>query len=124
MKIRIVVVDDQESLREGVRDLLAKTSDIEVVAMAADGFQAIELTRAMRPDLVVMDVEMPRMNGIETTRRIVGEHPTIRVIALSIHADKRLVAEMRRAGASEYVLKDFAFELLPGAIRAAMAAAL
>ena len=75
MKIRIVLAEDQESLRNSVRDLLARTDDIEVVAMAEDGYRALELTRALRPDLVVMDVEMPRLNGIEATRRIVKEHP-------------------------------------------------
>ena len=83
--------------------------------------QALELAHAMTPDLVVKDVEMPGMNGIEATRRIVSELPNIKVIALSIHADKRLVAQVLQAGASEYVLKDCAFELLAGAIRAAAA---
>jgi DNA-binding NarL/FixJ family response regulator len=121
MKIRIVVADDNESLRDSLRDLFGTTDDIEVVATAEDGHEAIELTRAMRPDLVVMDVEMPRMNGIEATRQIVSELPNVKVIALSIHADKQLVAQMLQAGASEYVLKDFAFEQLAGAIRGAAA---
>ena len=86
--------------------------------MAEDGYQAVELTRAMKPDLVVMDIGMPRLNGIEATRRIVSEFPDVKVIALSIHAGKRMVAEMLEAGASEYVLKDFAFEQLPGVVRA------
>jgi DNA-binding NarL/FixJ family response regulator len=121
MKIRIVVADDNEPLRDSLRDLFGTTDDIEVVATAEDGHEAIELTRAMRPDLVVMDVEMPRMNGIEATRQIVSELPNVKVIALSIHADKQLVAQMLQAGASEYVLKDFAFEQLAGAIRGAAA---
>jgi len=121
MKIRIVVADDSESLRDSLRDLFGATDDIEIVAMAADGYQALELTHAMKPDLVVMDIGMPRMNGIQATRRIVAELPDVKVIALSIHADKRLVALMLNAGASEYVVKDFAFEHLAGAIRAAVA---
>jgi DNA-binding NarL/FixJ family response regulator len=120
MKVRIVVADDNESLRDSLRDLFDGTDDIEVVAMAADGHQALELTLAMKPDLVVMDIGMPRMNGIEATRRIIAELPKVKVIALSVHADKRLVALMLDAGASEYVLKDFAFERLAGTIRAAV----
>ena len=117
MKIRIVVADDNESLRDSLRDLFGTTDDIEVVAMAADGHEALELTRAVKPDLVVMDIGMPRLNGIQATRRIVDELPEVKVIALSIHADKRLVALMLDAGASEYVLKDLAFERLAGTIR-------
>jgi DNA-binding NarL/FixJ family response regulator len=118
MRIRIVVADDHETLRDSLRDLFRRIDDIEVLAMAEDGYQAVELTRTLQPDLVVMDIGMPRLNGIEATRRIVGEFPDVKVIALSIHAGKRMVAEMREAGASEYVLKDFAFEQLPGVVRA------
>jgi DNA-binding NarL/FixJ family response regulator len=121
MKIRIVIADDNEPLRDSLRDLFGATDDIEVVAMAVDGYQALEMTRAMKPDLVVMDIEMPRLNGIQATRRIVGELPAVKVIALSVHADRRLVALMLDAGASEYVLKDLAFEHLAGTIRAAVA---
>jgi DNA-binding NarL/FixJ family response regulator len=121
MKIRIVVADDNESLRDSLRDLFETTDDIEVVAMAVDGYHALELARAMKPDLVVMDVTMPRLNGIQATRRIVAELPEVKVIALSVHADKRLVALMLDAGASEYVFKDLAFEHLAGTIRAAVA---
>ena len=118
MKIRIVVADDNESLRDSLRDLFGTMDDIEVVAMAVDGHQALELSRAMKPHLVVMDIRMPGMNGIEATRRIVAELPEIKVIALSVHSDTRLVALMLNAGASEYVVKDFAFERLAGTIRA------
>ena len=121
MRIRIVVADDNESLRDSLRDLFGATDDIQVVAMAADGHEALELTRAMKPDLVVMDIGMPRLNGIQATRRIVAELPDVKVIGLSVHADKRVVALMLNAGASEYVLKDYAFERLAGTIRAAVA---
>ena len=121
MKIRIVVADDNETLRDSLRDLFDSMDDIEVVAMAVDGYQALNLTRATKPDLVVMDIAMPRLNGIQATRRIVAELPEVKVIALSVHADKRLVAQMLDAGASEYVIKDFAFEQLAGTIRAAVA---
>lgn len=118
MKIRIVVADDHPTLRDSLRDLFCRIDDIEVLAMAEDGYQAIELTRALKPDLVVMDIGMPRLNGIDATRRIVSEFPDVKVIALSIHAGQGMVTEMLEAGASEYVLKDFAFERLPGAVRA------
>ncbi|MHC4127147.1 MAG: response regulator [Planctomycetota bacterium] len=121
MKIRIVVADDNESLRDSLRDLFGTTDDIEVVAMAEDGHQALDLARAMKPDLVVMDIGMPRLNGIQATQRIIDELPDVKVIALSVHADKRMVALMLNAGASEYVLKDFAFEHLAGTIRATVA---
>ena len=121
MRIRIVVADDNESLRDSLRDLFGATDDIQVVAMAADGHEALELTRATKPDLVVMDIGMPRLNGIQATQRIVAELPEVKVIALSVHADKRLVALMFKAGASDYVPKDFAFEQLAGTIRAAVA---
>ncbi|MHC4273639.1 MAG: response regulator [Planctomycetota bacterium] len=75
----------------------------------------------MKPDLVVMDIGMPRLNGIQATQRIIDELPDVKVIALSVHADKRMVALMLNAGASEYVLKDFAFEHLAGTIRATVA---
>ncbi len=119
MKIRVVVADDHKLMRDTLRDLLGGTEDIEVVAMAEDGHQAVELTRAMKPDLVVMDLEMPCLNGIEATRQIVSEFPGVKVVALSIHADRPLVMRMLAAGASEYLLKDVAFEQLARAIRAA-----
>jgi DNA-binding NarL/FixJ family response regulator len=118
MRIRIVVADDHETLRDSLRDLFRCIDDIEVLAMAEDGHQAVELTRTMKPDVVVMDIGMPRLNGIEATRRIVREFPDVKVIALSIHTGKWMVAAMLEAGASEYVLKDFAFEQLPGVVRA------
>lgn len=101
MKIGIIIVDDQESLRESLRDLFLRIDDIEVLAMAEDGDQAIELTHALKPDLVVMDIGMPRLNGIQATRRIVRELPDVKVIGLSIHADERMVTEMLAAGACE-----------------------
>ena len=121
MKIRIVVADDNEALRKSLRDLFGTTDDIEVVAMAADGYQALELARAMNPDLVVMDVSMPDLNGVEATRRISSELPAVKVLCFSMHGDQRFVGAALEAGASGYLLKDYAVEDLVQAIRAVAA---
>jgi len=116
MSIRILLADDHKIMREGLRSLLEKKPDIEVVAEAEDGRKAVQLARRLRPDVVIMDVSMPDMNGIEATRRVISESPGVKVIALSIHSDRRFVAEMFRAGASGYLLKDCAFDELEHAI--------
>ncbi|MHC4446703.1 MAG: response regulator [Planctomycetota bacterium] len=121
MTIAVVLADDHKVFRDNIRDLLHETDDIRVVGMAEDGNQAVEIVRALTPAVVIMDVAMPHLNGIDATRRIVAELPNVKVIALSVYADKRLIARMLDAGASEYVLKDFAFEQLAGAVRAAAA---
>ena len=115
--MRVLLADDHRIVREGLRSLLADESDIEVVAEADNGRRAIELTDELTPDVVVMDVGMPELNGIEATRRILASRPEAKVIALSMHSDRRFVAEMLKAGASGYLLKDGAFEELVGAIR-------
>lgn len=121
MTIPVVLADDHRVFRESIRDLLHETDDIRVVGMAENGLQAVEIVRLMTPAVVIMDVAMPHLNGIHATRRIVGELPGIKVIALSVHTDKRLIARMLQAGASEFVVKDLAFEQLAVAIRAAAA---
>ena len=120
MSIRILLADDHKIMREGLRSLLEKKPDIEVVAEAEDGRKAVQLARRLRPDVVVMDVSMPDMNGVEAARRIIAELSGIKVVALSVHSDSRFVAEMLSAGASGYLLKDCAFEELENAIRAAV----
>jgi two-component system response regulator NreC len=117
MGLRILLVDDHQIVRQGLRTLLEKEPDMEVVAEAEDGRAAVRLTREVLPQVVIMDVAMPDLNGIEATRQIVHEFPDIKVIALSMHSDRRFVANMLRAGASGYLLKDSAFEELAQAIR-------
>jgi DNA-binding NarL/FixJ family response regulator len=117
MALRIVLVDDHKVMRDGLRALLALESDIEVVGEASDGAQALEVVRACRPDAVVMDIGMPGVNGIQATRNIVKELPSVRVIALSVHTDRPYVSQMLEAGASTYVTKIAAHSELVAAIR-------
>src|SRR5262249_57199197 len=107
---QILIADDHKLMREGLRSLLGQQPDIQVVAQANNGREAVLLTERHSPDVVVMDVSMPDLNGIDATRQIVGRHPKTKVIALSMHSDRQFVAEMLRAGASGYLLKDSAFE--------------
>ena len=120
MKTRIMLADDHRIMREGLKSLLNDQDDMEVVAEADNGRRAIELAEQTGPDVVVMDIGMPELNGIEATRRIVADHPHTRVIALSMHSDRRFMGEILKAGASGYLLKDGAFEELAGAIRTVM----
>lgn len=120
MSIRVLIVDDHKIMREGLRSLLEKQPDIEIVAEAESAQKALKLVEEITPNLVIIDVVMPSLNGIEATRRILAKVPTIKVIALSMYSDKRFVMEMLRAGASGYLLKDCAFEELDEAIRAVM----
>lgn len=116
MSVKVLLVDDHAIIREGLRSLLEKQPDVEVVADVDDGRRAIELVRQLGPDVVIMDVTMPRMSGIEATRQITGEFPAARVIALSIHARRRFVADMLSAGAAGYILKECLFDELVQAI--------
>ena len=115
--MRILLADDHRIVRQGLRSLLEAEADFEVVAEAENGRQAIEMAEELAPDVVVMDVGMPEMNGVEATRRVVVNNPQVKVVALSMHSDRRFVAEMLKAGAAGYLLKDGAFEELVGAIR-------
>lgn len=121
MGITIIVVDDHKILRQGLRTLLAREADMEVVAEAEDGRHAVRLVRELSPQVVIMDVGMPDLNGIEATRQILQESPETKIIALSMHSDRRFVTNMIKAGASGYLLKDSAFEELATAIRVVMA---
>jgi len=117
-KIRVLLVDDHALVRQGFRRILEAEPDIEVVGEAADGRQAIQLAGATQPDVIVMDVAMPGLNGIEATRRILAENPRVRILALSVHKDSVYVREILRAGASGYLLKDAFDRDLLAAVRA------
>lgn len=117
MTIRVLLADDHNIVREGLRSLLEKEPDIEVVAMADNGRTAVRLAGELKPDVAVLDIAMPEMNGIEATRRINRENPEIRVLTLSMHSARRFVTEALSAGAKGYLLKDCASEELVRAIR-------
>ena len=121
MSVRIVLADDHQIVRDGLRTLLEQESGMEVVAEAEDGHSAVALARQQRPDVVVMDIAMPDLNGIEATRQIKADLPEAKIIALSMHADKRFVAGMFQAGASGYLLKKGASRELVQAIRQVVA---
>ncbi len=121
MTARVLIADDHGIVREGLRTLIERESDMEVVAEAEDGAEAVRVALEVAPNVVIMDIAMPELNGMEATRRIVAEAPGVKVLALSMHSDKRFVAEILKAGASGYLLKDCAFEELARAIRAVVA---
>ena len=121
MSIRILLADDHKITRQGLRSLLDKQQDMEVVAEAEDGRTAVRLAGELSPNVVIMDVTMPDLNGVEATRQIVGQSPDVKIIALSMHSDTLFVTEMLRSGASGYLLKDCAFEELARAIHAVVA---
>ena len=120
-RMRVVLTDDDAGMREALRSLLAEHADIEVVGDAADGRAALECARALDPAIVVMDVVMPGMGGIEATRLLLAALPAIRVIGLSLHDDRHFAAAMRAAGASGYLRKDRIHEELAPALRAVAA---
>ncbi len=117
MSIRILLADDHKITRQGLRSLLDENDDMEVLAEAENGRDAIELARKLNPDVIIMDVSMPDLNGVEATRQIIQDNHDVRVIALSMHSDTLFVSEMLKSGASGYLLKDCAFQELEQAIR-------
>ncbi len=119
MSIKILLVDDHVMMRAGLRAMLAEEPDTEVVGEAAGGRAALDLVRTLSPDVVVMDIGMPDLNGIEATRRIRAEYPKVKVVALTTHAGKGYVDDMLEAGASAYVPKVSALNELLLAVRAA-----
>ena len=121
MACKIVLADDHKLLRAGLRVLLEKESDLEVIAEADNGRSAVELAMKLSPDIIVMDISMPDLNGVEATRQITSRDPTIKVIALSMHTDRHFVEGMLQAGASGYLLKDCGSSEFIRAIRAVLA---
>ena len=117
-KIRVVLADDHRMMREGIRALLEREDDIEVVGEAADGREAVRLATQLCPDVVVMDVSMPLLNGIEATRQIRRDCPGTRVLTLTVHESRDYVAQLLAAGASGYIIKRAGGDELVSAIRA------
>jgi DNA-binding NarL/FixJ family response regulator len=109
MMTRILLVDDHELMREGLRSILAREENVEIVGEASSGREAVSLSRTLDPDVVVMDVGMKDLNGIDATRQIRNEFPEIQVIALSSHSDDRYVSAILDAGACGYLLKANAY---------------
>lgn len=119
--VRVVVADDQTLFRSGLAHLLNESPDIEVVGEAADGQQAIDLVRKLKPNVVLMDLKMPRVDGIEATRRIVADHPDVKVLVLTTFDIDSYVLQALRVGANGYVLKDSTPESVVRSILTVMA---
>jgi two-component system, NarL family, response regulator NreC len=118
MRIRVLLADDHMIVRDGLRSLLDRDGDLEVIGEAQNGQTAVELTHKLAPDVVIMDIGMPLMNGIEATERILEDKSNTKIIGLSMHNDRHFVSSMLKAGASAYLLKDSAFDELVNAIHA------
>jgi len=120
MRLKILVADDHQVVREGLRSMLEKDSDFEVVGEAADGKIAVDLSRELAPDVIIMDVSMPNLDGIDATRQIMARNPEAKVVALTVHPERPFMYEMLRAGAKAYLLKNSGFDELTRAIRTVM----
>jgi DNA-binding NarL/FixJ family response regulator len=120
MKIQILLADDHQIIRDGLRALLEKEPGVEVIAEATNGLAAVELAEKFKPDIAIMDLTMPDLNGIEAARRICATSTKTKIIILSMHSDRRFIAEALKAGSSAYLLKDCAFEELIDAIQTVM----
>ncbi|HVP06574.1 MAG TPA: response regulator transcription factor [Candidatus Acidoferrum sp.] len=120
MKTKILIADDHRLFRDGLRNMLSRQEDLEVVGETTNGPSTVRAVDELKPDLVLMDISMPELNGVEATRRIRTAHPSVRIVVLSMHSDQRFVHESLRAGATGYLLKDCAIEELLSAIRSVM----
>ena len=119
MAIRLLLADDHRMLREGLHRSMDEEG-FDVVGEASDGEEAVELTASLRPDVVLMDVTMPDVNGVEATRRIHVDHPEVRIVMLTMHADEEVIAAAIRAGASGYLVKDCSTDEIADAVRQVM----
>ncbi|MCF6333454.1 MAG: response regulator transcription factor [Draconibacterium sp.] len=117
MKIKVLVVDDHQLFREGLVNLLFSAPDIEVIAQAENGEDAIQKARHFKPEVILIDIAMPKMNGIEATRELKKEMPEIKIIAVSMHSDKQYVKGILEAGADGYLLKNCTYRQLTDAIK-------
>jgi RNA polymerase sigma factor (sigma-70 family) len=117
MTLNILLVEDHHIIRQGIKSLLEKQDGLCIIGEAEDGRQAVELAKKLKPDVIIMDVTMPQLNGIEATRKILEDNPDAKIIALSVHADDAFVSGMLTAGASGYLLKDCLVQELVTAIR-------
>ena len=120
MSIKIILADDHKIVREGLISLLNQQDDMKVLADAAEGFSIIQFARKFKPDVVITDISMPELNGIEATEVIHKEFPKMKIIALSMHSEKHVILRVLRAGANGYLLKDSAFLELVKAIRSVL----
>jgi len=114
--IRIIIADDHKMFREGLKEILGKEKHIVIVDEAGDGTETLKKMKQHKPDLVLMDIDMPEINGIETTRKILSEHPETRVLVLSMHSDSKYILSMLEAGAKGYILKTSGKEEMIAAI--------
>ena len=121
MSIKLLIVDDYDAMRNDIKSFVSKQPDIEVVGEAKDGETGVELARKLSPDVVLMDISMPKLSGIEAAGNILRDNPAARIIILSTHSDKRFVEAGLKAGVLGYVLKTSIFDDLVPALRAVMA---
>jgi len=117
VRIKILLADDHKIMREGLKSILEKDPDVFVAGEAGNGIEAINLAKELRPDVIIMDINMPDLNGIEATARIISEMPGSRILALSMYADRGFLIKMLKAGAKGYLLKDCASDELVNAIK-------
>jgi two-component system response regulator NreC len=115
--MKILIADDHGVVRQGLKALIETEAGMQVIGEASDGQEVVQMARQLSPDIILMDIVMPNLNGVEATRQILGENPDIRIIALSVHFDKHFVTEMLKAGASGYVLKSCLFDEVLRAIQ-------
>ena len=120
MKIKILLADDHKLMRDGLRVLIEEQPEMEIIATAENGRAAVNLTRKHKPDVVIIDISMPDLNGIDATAQIINEFPQMKIIALSMHSDRQFVEGMLKAGACGYLLKDCAVVELVHAINSVL----